>query len=457
MNEQPPLFPSLPEPKTALGEERERVGKPRVLEPVRNQFELRPVDLDGTLGPEHPARSVWAFVDSLDLSRLYDAIDAVHGGSGRPAIDPRILVSLWLYATIDGVGSARALARLCTSHDAYRWICGGVSVNHHTLSDFRVGEVTFLDELLGRGVAVLMHQGLVELNRVAQDGMRVRASAGAASFRRRSTLERCVREARTQVERLREELAEDPGARMRREQAARERAAAEREQRLDKALEELERLERTRKPKPRKPNEGEEAHAKRTETRASSTDPEARVMKMADGGFRPAYNVQFCTDTESQVIVGVAVTNTGSDMGQLTPMLEQLESRYGKLPGEALVDGGYAAKGCIETAHERDVQVYAPVPKPKDPERDPHLPRPGDSEALAAWRTRMGSAGAKEIYAERAATAECVNAIARQRGLQRFTVRGEHKVRAVSLWYALAHNLMRALALGVPKAVPITS
>ena len=452
MSKQPPLFPSLPEPTAAVVDEGGRIGTPRVLVPVRNQLELRPIDLEATLGPEHPARSVWAFVERLDLSTLYEAIGSRDGGGGRPAIDPRILVTLWLYATIDGVGSARAVARLCAQHDAYRWICGGVSVNHHTLSDFRVGQVEFLDALLGQGVAVLMHKGLVELNRVAQDGMRVRASAGAASFRRRSTLQDCLKAARTQVERLRQELGEDPGSCTRAQQAARERARQEREQRLDKALEELERLEKKKKkPKPKKPDETEEAHAKRTEARASSTDPEARVMKMADGGFRPAYNVQFCTDTETQVIVGVDVNNIGSDMGQLTPMLEQLEARYGQLPGEALVDGGYANTECIARAHARGVAVYAPVSKPKDPGRDPYAPRPTDSAGVAQWRERMGTEAAKQIYPERAATAECVNAIARQRGLQRFAVRGQRKVLAVALWYAVAHNLMRALTFHASK------
>jgi len=447
MNKQPPLFPSLPEPTGPVVDEGKGTGRARVLVAVRDQLELRPMSLEATLGSEHPARSVWAFVERLDLSRLYEGIGSVDGGSGRPAIDPRILVALWLYATIDGVGSARAVARLCTEHDAYRWICGGVSVNHHTLSDFRVGHVEFLDELLGQGVAVLMHRGLVELNRVAQDGMRVRASAGAASFRRRATLQGCLKAARRQVERLREELDEDPGSWTRAQQGARERAAKEREQRLDKALEELERLEKKkRKPKARRPNESAQAHAKRTEVRVSSTDPEARVMKMADGGFRPAYNVQFSTDTETQVIVGVEVNNIGSDMGQLTPMLEQIQARYGRLPGEALVDGGYASTDCIGRAHERGVIVYAPVSKPKEAGRDPHVPRPTDSPGVAQWRERMGRQAAKRIYSERAATAECVNAIARQRGLQRFTVRGQRKAHAVALWHAVAHNLMRAVA-----------
>lgn len=453
MATQDSLFPSLPEPASGHGDVTAETPPPRVLVPCRDQLELRAVDLEATLEPEHPARCVWAFVECLDLSALYAEISAVEGRAGRPAIDPRILMALWLYATLEGVGSARALARLCEHHDAYRWICGGVSVGYHTLSDFRVGHTGFLDEQLTHGVAVLMHQGLVELKRVAQDGMRVRASAGAASFRRRATLRRCQREAREQVERLRRVLEEDPGQVTRREQAARERAARERQERLSRALEELERIEREKaKARAKKPTETEEEHAKRTAPRASSTDPEARVMKMADGGFRPAYNVQFSTDTESQVIVGVETTNLGSDMGQLPPMLDQLETRYDCLPDEVLADGGYASKDSIEEADRRGATLYAPPPTPRDRTRDRYAPLPKDTVALARWRQRMGGEQAKQIYPQRAATAECVNAQARNRGLQRFLVRGQDKVRAVALWHALAHNLRRALALGVQFA-----
>lgn len=455
MSNQPPLFPELPDVSAETqGESRPGAGAPRVLSPVRDQLELRAVDLEATLGPEHPARTVWAFVDRLDLSALYVSIASVEGRAGRPAIDPRILVALWLYATVEAVGSARALARLCEQHDAYRWICGGVSVNHHTLSDFRVAHGAWLDEQLSRSAAALMHAGVVELKRVAQDGMRVRASAGAASFRRASTLKKCLEQARSQVKRLRRELDDDPGAGSRREHAARVRAAEERERRVAHALEQLEELERSHKAKPKKDGETHEEHAKRSEPRASSTDPEARVMKMADGGFRPAYNVQLATDTDTQIIVGIEVDNVGSDMGLLPPMLEQLEQRYERLPEEVLVDAGFASHHAIEDAHERGVCVYSPVFKPRDPTRDPHRPLPGDGEAVAQWRVRMGTEQAKEVYRQRAASAECVNALARQRGLQRFTVRGRRKIRAAALWYALAHNLMRTLSLSKPALAP---
>ena len=411
--------------------------EPRLQRPNRAQIELRPVDLEGLLPADHRARVVWEFVEGLDLAPLYVEIKAVEGHAGRPPIDPAILMALWLYATVEGVGSARAVARLCEEHDAYRWLCGGVSVNYHTLADFRVQHVECLDGLLTTSVATLRAEGLVTLTRVAQDGVRVRASAGAASFRRRPRLEAFLAEAEEQVEALRRELHDDPGATTRRQAAAQQRAATERRQRVAKALEQLPEVEAKKKA-------AERAHA-----RASTTDPEARVMKMADGGFRPAFNGQFATDTAAQVIVGVDATNLGSDQGQLAPMTEQLQGRYGQAPAEMLVDGGFAKHEDIIAVARPEVgcTVYAPVPAPRDPTRDPYQPRPGDPEVIAEWRQRMGTEAAKTIYKERAATAECVNAIARNRGLGQFLVRGLAKVKAMLLWFALAHNLMRAVAL----------
>jgi transposase len=449
MNEQSSLFPSLAESSSVPSQVPTQASAPRVLMAQRNQIALRPMDLEATVGPEHAVRNVWAFVERLDLSALYAEIGSVEGGAGRSAIDPQILMALWLYATVDGVGSAREIERLTEAHDAYRWICGGVNVNHHTLSDFRCARVELLDELLTDSVAVLVDKGLVKLERVAQDGMRVRASAGAASFRRRSTLESCLEQARAQVQALKGEIDADPNAGNRRRRAARERAAEEREKRLAQALEQLAQVEKQKNKKvvAKKENETEEQHKKRSEPRVSSTDAEARVMKMADGGFRPAYNVQFATTPESQIIVGVEVNNCGSDLGQLSPMLEQVEQRYEQCPAEWLADGGFARNADIEDAHRGGTTVYAPVRHPRNSSRDPHVALPDDSEAIIQWRQRMGSEAAKEIYKQRAATAECVNAIARGRGLTQFLVRGLNKVKAVALWYALAHNLMRTVTL----------
>jgi transposase len=418
--------------------------KPRVQQAQRDQMEWLPMALDDLISKDHEARSVWEFVGKMNLSPLYARIAAVEGQPGRNPIDPKILMALWMYATIDGVGSARRLDELCRHHHAYRWLCGGVSVNYHTLADFRTQHVELLSQLLTESVASLLSAGLIELNRVAQDGMRVRASAGSSSFRRRATLEECYAAAQAQVEALRAELEEaDPAASNRRQEAARQRAVREKAARLQQALEEMAKLEAQK--------ESREKGSKE-KARVSTTDPEARKMKMADGGFRPAYNVEFSTTTDTQVIVGVDVTNSGSDGGQLAPMNEQIYERYDKSPDESLVDGGFATLKDIETltTSEHGTTVYAPV---KDEEKkrkqgeNPFAPRPGDTASIAAWRQRMGTAEAKEIYKERAATAECVNAIARNRNLWFIRVRGLVKARAIALWYALAHNLRRTLAL----------
>jgi transposase len=377
---------------------------------------------------------VWEFVCGLDLSPWYESIRSVEGDAGRPAIDPAILLSLWIYATVEGVGSARAVARLCEQHDAYRWICGGVSVSYRTLAAFRVLHEERLDALLTESVVQLVDAKLVRLDRIAQDGMRVRASAGAASFRRRTRLRELEREVRQRVASLRRELEDDPAASSRRVKAAREQAARDRRERVKRALAKVRQL-------------GREKPAEKDKVRASTTDPEARVMKMADGGFRPAYNIQLATDVASQVVVGVEVTDAGSDMHQLVPMLEQLDERHGCMPREVLVDGGFASLDAIEAADDRGCRVYAPPMKPRASERNPHRPLPDDSPPVARWRRRMGTPSAKQKYKDRAATAECVNAQARNRGLLRLLVRGRKKARAVLLLYALAHNAMRSLAL----------
>jgi transposase len=412
-------------------------ANPRVQRPNRTQLELRPADLDGLLPAEHRARVVWDFVEGLDLTPLYAQIKAVEGHAGRPAIDPAILMALWLYATLEGVGSARALGRLCDEHDAYRWLAGGVSLNYHTLADFRVGHGDVLDGLLTTGVAALMAEGLVELTRVAHDGVKVRASAGVGSFRRGDRLEQLLAEATAQVERLRDEVDEDPAATSRRHTAARQRAAEERRQRVAQALAQLPAVAARRK----------KAGVKGP-PRTSTTDPDARVMKMADAGYRPAVNGQLTTATGSLVIVGVDVVNAGTDLGQLGPMVEQLQRRYGRPPNEVLADGGYVVLRDIRALAQPHVGcvVYAPPATRRGGGRPWDWRRRND-EVTAAWRARMATNEAKAIYKERAATSECVNALARNRGLHQFVVRGLRKVKAVLLWFALAHNLMRAVTL----------
>jgi len=453
------LFEDLPEPSQAQlrqaqakAASKRSQGSPRLLQPNRSQVELRASDLESLLPEDHRARLVWGYVARQDLSKLLDALKARGSNAGRAAIDPRILFALWLYATLNGVGSGREVARLSVEHDAYRWICGGVSVNYHALNDFRAGNEELMDELLTDNVAALAAVGAISLQRVAQDGMRVRADAGAASFRRQASLDEHLSHARELVQTIKTQAQADPGLAKRQAQAAQLRAAQKREERIEAALAQLPEVAATKK---RNGGKAEDA-------RASTTDAQARVMKMGDGGFRPAYNVQFATTCQEQVIVGMEVVNAGSDMAQLAPMVEQLEQRLGQSPKEWLIDGGFPSHEQIDAVAGKTV-VYAPVPEPKtkkgtkqdehkdaqgnEVQQDKHQPKPDDSEAVAAWRQRMASPEAKELYKQRAATAECVNAQARNRGLLRMPVRGLAKVRAVVGLFALAHNLLRIAAL----------
>ena len=446
------LFEELPVALSADppgGQGRQPAAQARIHEPNRGQVELRALDLDSLLAPDHRARLVWAYVERQDLSALLASIKARGAAPGRRATDPRVLFALWLYATLDGVGSGREVARLTQEHHAYRWICGGVPVNYHLLNDFRSGQAELMDRLLTDNVAALASAGLIRLVRVAQDGMRVRASAGAASFKRQGTLKEHQAKAGELVRTLREDASADPGGASRRARAAAERAAREREQRLQQALARLPELQEVKR---RNGRSAEEA-------RASTTDAQASVMKMADGGWRPAYNVQLATDCASQVIVGVDAVTSGSDMAQLAPMVEQVEQRLGRAPQQWLVDGGFPAHAQIDAVAHK-TEVYAPVPEPRPPktrqraiDRDDdqppspppsrYEPKDDDSPAVAAWRRRMDTDAAREIYKERAATAECVNALARNRGLLRLPVRGLQRVRSVVSLFALAHNLMR--------------
>ena len=288
-----------------------------------------------------------------------------------------------------------------------------------------------------------MKHDLIDLHRVAQDGTRIRASAGAASFRRGATLDALMAEARRHLDGV-THAASDPSLTVRRA-AAVKRAAQRRLARLERALAELPEVTATKK----------KSGAKDATPRVSTTDPDARVMKMPDGGFRPAFNVQLATTADAaRVIVGVSVTNRGSDQGEATPMLAQIEERTGVRPNEYLVDGGYAKHEAIDEAAAAGVTVYAPLPRPRQAEAaasppvDPHLPRPGDSDAVAAWRARMATDEAKAIYKQRAATAETVNADGKaHRGLGATALRGIDKVTGGACLFALTYNILRLIAL----------
>ncbi len=435
----PPIEERVPAPPT-------RPEQARVLKPNRQQLQWLPRDLDEALAEDHSARAIWGLLEKLDLSAFYGSIKATLDRPGRPTTDPQVLLALWLLGTVEGIGSARKLTRLCQEHDAYRWLCGGVPINYHMLSDFRVAHKGALDELLTQIVASLMAAGAVTLERVAQDGMRVRASAGASSFRRKETLGKHLEEARAQVARLAQEREHpDPGV-TQRERAARERAARERMERVEQALGYLPEAQAAKKRQ--QETQTIARRAKVTQPRTSTTDPQARVMKMPDGGFRPAYNIELATDQAKGIIVGVSVVREGTDAGQAPPMEKQVMERTGQHPGCYLMDGGFATREAITALEERDVTVYAPVKLPKSkPEEERYQTRYGDSPQVVRWRQRMATEEAKAVYRQRGSTAEWANAQVSQHGVSRFTVRGAAKLTSVMLLVAVGHNLLRWAAL----------
>jgi transposase len=434
------LFGELPEqakPQTDMAP----FAPPRLREPKRDQIELRSTDIDSLIGEDHLARVIWAFVMGLDLSELENRIKARGSRPGHPTIAPRLMLALWLYATSQGVGSARALARLCDSHDAYRWLCGGVSVNHHTLGDFRIECADVLDRLLSEQLASLAEAGVVDLDTLAQDGVKIRASAGTSSFRRAETLDRKLEMAQAVVEQLKTEVEAHPQASNKRIKAARERAARERVERVEAAQAALAELKGKRQQLEEKGGNGK----KPKEPRASTTDADARVMKMADAGFRPAYNVQVTSAAGTQIIVAVDVGNNGSDRGLMRPMLERLDAQMGRFPKHHIVDGGFCCASDIEWAHGQEIEVFCPPTKSKSGV-DPYQPRPSDGPGGLAWRARMASEAGKAQYAIRV-ICECIHARWRNWNLRQVTVRGREKVRAVVTLYAFTNNVLQGSRL----------
>jgi transposase len=424
--------------------------RPRLRQVDRSQV-VPETCLDDLVDPEHPVRAVWDYVCALDLTRLLANIRAVEGVPGRNATDPRLLLALWMWAVSDGVGSARALDRLVREHSAYRWLAGGVTVNYQLLARFRAADPEAFQRFLEAHVAALLQQGLIDLTCVAQDGMRVRASAGSGSFRREPTLAECQHLVRQQLEQLQRQPDEPLDAVARRRRAPQERHLRVRQARLAQAREVAQQLGARQAERVRlHPKEAAQRGTKDKAARASTTDPEARRMKMADGGYRPAYNAQCCTTVGAGIIVGVSVTNQGSDNGQLGPMLDQVAQRYGQQPQQALVDGGFRSTADIEAAHARGIAVYAPLPQEQaalQAGQDPYAPKQGDKAGMRAFRARMGTAEAKALYKQRGQTAEWVNAGMRQRGLGQFLVRGLSKATGVVALQALVHNLWQTRRL----------
>lgn len=385
---------------------------------------------EDSLAEDHRARLLWRVVETLDLSAFTANAKALEGVQGRPLTSVRLLLTLWLYAISVGIGSARKIARLTTSDDAFRWLVGDQRVSHDIVAEFRVAHGAALDKLFTDVLAVLVHKGLVSLELVAQDGTRVRASASAPSFRREAALEECREQAALHLKAVLAEQ-DDPEA-TEAEKRARLAAARDYQRRVDEAIATVNELRDDRRRK------------KTNEPRASTTDAEARVMKMADGGFRPAYNIQMATAGSPlggpRTIVAVQVTHVGSDMGSVTPMLAQVEARTGKLPSKLLADANHANHDCIRRCAELGVEALIPVPA-----RSQNAGSQGDHDApIVAWRERMSTAQAKQAYRARASLCELANAHLKQhQGLGQVLVRGLGKVTCVGMLAALSANLVQ--------------
>lgn len=420
---------------------------PRLLRPDRAQHVLEDACLDAQLAPDHRARLVWGFVERVDVGPLEQAIRSRPGRAGAPAIAPRLLLALWLYACLDGVGSARELTRLCEEHVAYRWLCGRVGVNHHTLSDFRGRCGPFLDGLLSDMIAALVKAGVVDGSTIFQDGTKVRASAGSGSFRRESTLRRLREEAAAHVASVAAQ-ADDPAlsARVRK---ARERAARERLERVDGALEAMETLKQVKER-----NILSKGQARVSEPRASTTDPAARVMKTRGGGRDAAYNVQLATDAKSRAIVGVQVLQAGADNGLSEAMRPEVERRTGVKVRRHVTDAGYISKPTVEREAAAGVERFLPLPINVKGEVCTKV-QPGDGPGVKQWRERMQTPEAAALLRQRSAVAETPNAeLKTHRGMERLLVRGITKATSAFLMGAIVYNLMHFAAALAGRPMP---
>jgi transposase len=406
------------------------------------------VDLDGFLPRDHRARIVMSFVESLDLSPLYEAIGSREGEPGRPPPDPAVVLALWLYATIEGVGSARQLERLAQHDLAYRWIAGGVPLNYHGLSDFRVAHVAVLDRLLTESVTALVAEGVVSLAEIAVDGTKVRANASRGSFKTGRKLARVEAAVEQRLATLKAEIERDPEACSRRQRAAQQRAAREVKERAERARGALDKV-RAEKEKRAKTHPQDEA--KKSEPKVSLSDPEARNMRFPDGAVRAAYNAQIAVTPNEGIIVSVEMTDRRNDAGLAVPMVEDMVRRYGQAPENLLVDTHYATSEDIVAlaAHAAGpVKVYAPTPTERDDVKPATLAkrakdRAREPESVKEWRSRMETAAGQEVYRLRKLI-ERINANLKNHGFGFLHVRGLIKAKAVALWHALANNLMVA-------------
>lgn len=420
----------------------------RVKQADRRQLRWDMVDLDSQLSEDHLARAVWSFVSGLDLSEFYARIKARGEVAGRPATDPKILLALWLYATLEGVGSARAVDRLCRHHAVYRWLCGGVEVNHNILAEFRVESGALVDRLLTQSLTALIAAGLVRLEEAAIDGTKVRAAASKDSLAGGGKLARLSAVVGARVQALKDELASDPEGSERRVKKRALQAAEEQARRVAAAAAKLAELERERQERERThPTE----EADKGEPKASTSDVEARTMRLADGAMRLAYNVQVAT--ACGFVIAIEPTDRRNDKGLAPMLVGQIEARCGAVPGRLLADSGSMTRADIASLADKhpEMVIYSPPPAERDDvtketKRKRAWKRKQQASAVHCWRERMADAQAKLIYARRKNT-EHAHAHMKNRDFGHMVVRGLAKVRAVCLLHALAHNLCRARTL----------
>ena len=500
--------PSLLPPPTASQPAAARV------KPVdRSQVVWRAVDVEELIEQDHPARAIWALSGQLDLKSFYAPIEAVQGVAGRTPWDPRLLVSLWIYAYSRGLSSAREIARRCAYEPAFQWLCGLEVINHHRLSDFRVAHGPALQELFVEVLGVLSAEGLVSLERVMHDGTKIKACASADTFRREESLRAHLEAARQQVQALAQEANEEPT----RQQAARQRAARERQQRVEQALEQLEQIRQTKR-------DAKEKEA----VRVSTSDPTARNMKQADGGFAPSYNAQITTEASHKIIVGAGLSQSGNDYGQLPGGVERVQQNLGAKPQQMVVDGGFTCRENIlamaaqdieligswrqsattatgadarmgsaglgasafqyEAAADRyrcpagallphqgqremaggvrhDYRAGASVCKAcafkaqccPDTVRGRSISRLVEEPQVRQFRERMETSAAQEIYRQRAPVAEFPNAWIKDKlGLRQFRLRGLLKAGWELLWACLTYNIQQWIRLCWRPSLPVS-
>jgi transposase len=426
-------------------------GRARVVVANRAQLSWDLINPDVWLAPDHRARLVVGFVETLDLTVLYDKVEAREGTAGRPAADPAVLFALWLLATMDGVGSARELDRLTSQDLAYRWVACGVPVNYHGLAEFRVAHADVLDDLLTETLAAFMAGGLFDADEIVVDGTKIKASAGKSSYKRALRLDEAEATARARVAALKAEVDADPAASSKRTQAARARGLRQTQERIEKARGKLAEIEAEKAERAkRSPKEV----AGQKEARASLTDPQARRMRCADGAVRASYNVQIAATTDHGFVTAIMATDRRNDSGLVQPMFEESEQRLGRPIKRVLADTGFAQVDDIVALGSRPdapVGVYIHPPKDRTDVKPATLlvrqrEREREPQTIKDWRQRMTTNKAKAIMKKRGRI-ERVNANFKNRGFGTLLVRGLAKVQAIGLWHALTHNLTIALRL----------